>query len=131
MYYKNKSSPNLFICFIVCDCANLVQIQDRMLHSFILAYNLSVPFQYFGNGAGPSELGNLACKLWELGKVELYKKYFKHNRIQFKYTVHVLCLKHSMALFFQSTAYLKFTKLLYVSCAFRCRVITGSLMRLY
>ena len=32
---------------------------------------------------------------------------------------------------FESTAYLKFTKLQYVSSGFRCRVITGSLMRLY
>ena len=29
------------------------------------------------------------------------------------------------------TAYLKFAKLQYVSSGFRCRVITGSLMRLY
>ena len=32
---------------------------------------------------------------------------------------------------FESTAYLKFAKLQYVSSGFRCRVITGSLMRLY
>ena len=32
---------------------------------------------------------------------------------------------------FESTAYLKFEKLQYVSTGFRCRVITGSLMRLY
>ena len=32
---------------------------------------------------------------------------------------------------FESTAYLKFAKLQYVSPGFRCRVITGSLMRLY
>ena len=32
---------------------------------------------------------------------------------------------------FESTAYLKFTKLQYVSSGFSCRVITGSLMRLY
>ena len=31
----------------------------------------------------------------------------------------------------ESTAYLKFAKLQYVSSGFRCRVITGSLMRLY
>ena len=32
---------------------------------------------------------------------------------------------------FESTAYLKFTKLQYVSSGFCCRVITGSQMRLY
>ena len=32
---------------------------------------------------------------------------------------------------FESTVYLKFAKLQYVSSGFRCRVITGSLMRLY
>ena len=32
---------------------------------------------------------------------------------------------------FKSTAYLKFSKLKYVSPGFRCRVITGSLMRFY
>ena len=32
---------------------------------------------------------------------------------------------------FESNAYLKFAKLQYVSFGFRCRVITGSLMRLY
>ena len=32
---------------------------------------------------------------------------------------------------FESTAYLKFAKLQYVSSGFRCRVIAGSLMRLY
>ena len=32
---------------------------------------------------------------------------------------------------FESTAYLKFTKLQHVSSGFRCRVITGSLIRLY
>ena len=32
---------------------------------------------------------------------------------------------------FESTAYLKFAKLQYVSSGFRCGVITGSLMRLY
>ena len=32
---------------------------------------------------------------------------------------------------FESTGYLKFAKLQYVSSGFRCRVITGSLMRLY
>ena len=32
---------------------------------------------------------------------------------------------------FESTAYLKFAKLQYVSSGFRCLVITGSLMRLY
>ena len=32
---------------------------------------------------------------------------------------------------FVSTAYLKFAKLQYVSSGFRCRVLTGSLMRLY
>ena len=32
---------------------------------------------------------------------------------------------------FESTAYSKFAKLQYVSSGFRCRVITGSLMRLY
>ena len=31
----------------------------------------------------------------------------------------------------ESTAYLKFTKLQHVSSGFRCRLITGSLMRLY
>ena len=31
---------------------------------------------------------------------------------------------------FQSTAYLKFAKLQHVSSGFRCRLITGSLMRL-
>ena len=31
----------------------------------------------------------------------------------------------------ESTAYLKFAKLQYVSSGFRCRVITGSQMRLY
>ena len=52
-------------------------------------------------GAGPSELEKLAHKLWKLGKVEHNKKYFKHKRIQFKYTV--LCLKHGMTLFFVFT----------------------------
>ena len=33
--------------------------------------------------------------------------------------------------FFKSTAYFKFANLQYVSSGFRCRVITGSLMRLY
>ena len=32
---------------------------------------------------------------------------------------------------FESTAYLKFANLQYVSSGFRCRVITGSLMRVY
>ena len=32
---------------------------------------------------------------------------------------------------FESTVYLKFAKLHYFSSGFRCRVITGSLMRLY
>ena len=32
--------------------------------------------------------------------------------------------------FFESTAYLKIAKLQYVSSGFRCRIITGSLMRL-
>ena len=32
---------------------------------------------------------------------------------------------------FESTAYLKFAKLLYVSSGFRCRVIAGSLVRLF
>ena len=32
---------------------------------------------------------------------------------------------------FESTAYLKFAKLQYAFSGFRCRVITGSLMRLY
>ena len=32
---------------------------------------------------------------------------------------------------FESTTYLKFAKLQYVSSGFRCRVIAGSLMRLY
>ena len=32
---------------------------------------------------------------------------------------------------FKSTAYLKLAKMQYVSSGFRCRVITGSLMRLY
>ena len=32
---------------------------------------------------------------------------------------------------FESTAYLKFAKLQYVVSGFRCRMITGSLMRLY
>ena len=37
-----------------------------------------------------------------------------------------------LAFYFESTAYLKFVnKLQYVSSGFRCRVITGSLMRLY
>ena len=55
-------------------------------------------FSILGMGMRPFELGKLARKLWKLGKVEMYKTYFKHKRIQFKNTV--LCLKHSMALFF-------------------------------
>ena len=38
---------------------------------------------------------------------------------------------HCLSFYFESTAYLKFAKLQYVSSGFRCRVITGSLMRLY
>ena len=42
-------------------------------------------FGILGMESGPSELGKLAQhKLWKLGKVEMYKKYFKHKRIQFK-----------------------------------------------
>ena len=46
-------------------------------------------FSILGIGVGPSELGKLARKLWELGKVELYKKYFKHKRIL---TIEVHCI---------------------------------------
>ena len=38
---------------------------------------------------------------------------------------------HCLSFYFESTAYLKFAKLQYVFSGFRCRVITGSLMRLY
>ena len=38
---------------------------------------------------------------------------------------------HYLSFYFESTAYLKFAKLQYVSSSFRCRVMTGSLMRLY
>ena len=38
---------------------------------------------------------------------------------------------HCLSFYFESTAYLKFAKLQYVSSGFRCRVIAGSLMRLY
>ena len=39
-------------------------------------------FSILGMGAGTSELGKLAHKLWKMGKVEKYKKYFKKNRIK-------------------------------------------------
>ena len=38
---------------------------------------------------------------------------------------------HCLSFYFESTAYLKFANFQYVSSGFRCRVITGSLMRLY
>ena len=43
----------------------------------------------------------------------------------------VLVPDHCLSFYFESTAYLIFAKLQYVSSGFRCRVITGSLMRLY
>ena len=46
--------------------------------------------------------------------------FYRHTCIQSLYSFSV----------FESTAYLKFAKLQYVSSGFRCRVITGSLMRL-
>ena len=44
----------------------------------------SVLFRILGIGAGPSELGKLARKLYKLGNVETYRKYFKYKTIEFK-----------------------------------------------
>ena len=38
---------------------------------------------------------------------------------------------HCLSFYFESTAYLKFAKLQYVFSGFRCRVITGALMRFH
>ena len=44
-----------------------IQLNDLVLYC-------SVPFRYFGNGGGPSELGKSACEIWKLGKVEMCLK---------------------------------------------------------
>ena len=69
------------------------------------------------------------CKIFCPGQ-NMQQTFLKFVEIHF-----CLCQKYKIGFWiisvFESTAYLKFAKLQYVSSGFRCRVIAGSLMRLY
>ena len=55
------------------DCQNIMSKFSSTSDS--LAHNApSVPFRYFGMGAGPSELGKSAREIRKLGKVEMNLK---------------------------------------------------------
>ena len=58
--------------------------------------------------------------------IQTHETFYSYSRQVFIYLDPILIIS-----VFESTAYLKFAKLQYVPSGFRCRVITGSLMRLY
>ena len=62
------------------------------------------------------KMKHLNCQLLEATKITVYRSFNPFL---------------PSGLVFESTAYLKFTNLQYVSSGFRCLVIAGSLMRLY
>ena len=70
----------------------------------------------------------VCCRLCLLSRNQIYRG---HCETSGGYRSSYLFGPHFDLYVFELTAYLKFAKLQYVSSGFRCRVITGSLMRLY
>ena len=66
-------------------------------------------------------LSPVSCRYWFSNNIVFFFIFFYLQK----------CVQKETWLVFESTAYLKFAKLQYVSSGFRCRVIGGSLMRLY